>query len=246
MFLLFLVFMYISCASIHRPLPDDEKSNYIVLGLVRTNFRTSFGSIITTTLPTKKTKEIAYTLLRQEAAKNFHGEFDIKNIIVSFSGGIFTTIFSIPWVASGEIVTRNVHHSQHQTHSNILFINSINRVSQELINNLPDNTRLAVINISSNNINLSANIVEELEFHLVSSRKFTIVDRNALNIIRIEQNFHMSGEVSDTSAVSIGQILGANIVITGSITETGRNQRLNIRALDVRTAEIITIVRADL
>jgi curli biogenesis system outer membrane secretion channel CsgG len=55
----------------------------------------------------------------------------------------------------------------------------------------------------------------------------------------------MSGDVSDESAVSIGQMLGANIVIIGSITETGRNQRLVLRALDVRTSEIITMAREE-
>jgi len=120
---------------------------------------------------------------------------------------------------------------------------AIARASAELIDSLPENTRLAVLNISSNDGNVSSHVVDELEFYLVSSRRFTIVDRNTLDAIRLEQNFQMAGEVSDSSAVSIGQVLGANIVITGSITEIGRNQRLSIRALDVRTAEILAMVR---
>ena len=131
--------------------------------------------------------------------------------------------------------------------SNEIRINnvSIEKAAKQLINDLPENTRLAVINISSNDVNITTHIVTELEFHLVSSRKFTVVDRSTLDSIRAEQNFQMSGEVSDSSAVSIGQILGANIVITGNITGTGNNQRLNLKALDVRTAEIITMVRED-
>ena len=122
---------------------------------------------------------------------------------------------------------------------------AINRVSQSLINDLPENTSLAVINISSNDGNVSAHVADELEFFLVSSRKFAIVDRNALEIIRSEQNFQMSGDVSDSTAVSIGEMLGANIVITGSITQSGANQRLSIRALDVRTARILAMAREE-
>ena len=122
---------------------------------------------------------------------------------------------------------------------------AITRASGELIKDLPENTRLAVINISSGDANVSARVVDELEFQLVSSRKFTIVDRNTLEAIRSEQNFQMSGEVSDSSAVSIGEMLGANIVITGSITAAGKTQRLSLRALDVRTAEIVTMVREE-
>ena len=122
---------------------------------------------------------------------------------------------------------------------------AITRASGELINKLPAGTRLAVLNISSNNGEMSAYTVDELEYQLVTSGKFTIVDRNTLEAIRSEQNFQMSGEVSDESAISVGQILGANIVITGSITSAARNQRLSLRVLDVRTAEIVTMVREE-
>jgi len=122
---------------------------------------------------------------------------------------------------------------------------AIRRVSESLINDLPENTSLAVINISSNDGSISAHVADELEFHLVTSRKFTIVDRNTLDLIRSEQNFQMSGDVSDSTAVSIGEMLGARIVITGSITQAGANQRLSIRALDVRTAQILAIAREE-
>ena len=120
---------------------------------------------------------------------------------------------------------------------------AIYTVSDDLINDLPANSKIAVINISSNNRDTSALVVDELEYHLVSAKKFTIVDRRTLDTIRAEQNFQMSGDVSDASAVSIGQMIGANIVITGSITGTGTNQRLSIKALDVKTAQIVTMVR---
>jgi curli biogenesis system outer membrane secretion channel CsgG len=120
---------------------------------------------------------------------------------------------------------------------------AIYTVSDDLIKDLPENSKIAVISISSNNRDVSALVVDELEYHLVSAKKFTIVDRRTLDAIRAEQNFQMSGDVSDASAVSIGQMLGANIVITGSITGAGTNQRLSIRALDVNTAQIVTMVR---
>lgn len=135
--------------------------------------------------------------------------------------------------------------AQTQSRSNTGINAAISRVSQDLINELPEKTSVAVINVSSTNSNLSAHVADELEFQLVSSRKFTIVDRTALDTIRREQNFQMSGEVSDSSAVSIGQMLGANIVITGSITEIDKKQRLSLKALNVRTAEIVTMVREE-
>ena len=70
-----------------------------------------------------------------------------------------------------------------------------------------------------------------------------MVDRKTIDTIRSEQQFQLSGEVSDQSAVSIGHLLGANIVITGNITGTGTNQRLTLKALDVKTARILAMAR---
>ena len=120
---------------------------------------------------------------------------------------------------------------------------AIGRAIKGLTNDLPTGSRVAVINISSDNRSLSAHALDEIEYLLVSARKFTVVDRVTLDRIRSEQNFQMSGEVSDTSAVSIGQMLGANVVLTGSITELESTRRINLRLLDVRTSQIITIIR---
>lgn len=145
----------------------------------------------------------------------------------------------------GKVVTENKKSTQGQTGSNSGIDKAVGRASQRLINDLPEKSRLAIINVLSNSGDLSTQVVDELEYQLVFSKKFTIVNRNSLDTIRREQNFQMSGNVSDESVVSIGKILGASIVITGSITETGKNHRLIIRALDVKTAEIITMVRED-
>jgi len=168
----------------------------------------------------------------------------------AFIGG---SLFLIGIASTGNIqkitATGDVVSSDQQIINRIKRINTpgldgaINRAGRDLINDLPNNSRIAVINISSNNENMSAMVVDELEFLLVSSRKFTIVDRSTLEAIRKEQNFQMSGDVSDASAVSIGNLLGANIVITGNITRTGTSQRLSIRALNVTTAQIVTMVR---
>jgi hypothetical protein len=46
--------------------------------------------------------------------------------------------------------------------------------------------------------------------------------------------------VDDSSAVDIGKLLGAEIVITGSITGT-TDKRLRIKALGVETARIMSM-----
>jgi hypothetical protein len=120
---------------------------------------------------------------------------------------------------------------------------AVARASVVFIGELPKNSILAVISISSTDINLATFAIDELEYQLVTAKQFNIVDRKTLDTIRTEQKFQLSGEVSDQSAVSIGNLLGANIVITGSISGIGNTQRLTLKALDVKTAQIITMAR---
>jgi hypothetical protein len=120
---------------------------------------------------------------------------------------------------------------------------AINRASGYIIKELATGSTIAVISVSSNDRETGEIVVDELEYLLVGARKFKIVDRKTLDTIRAEQNFQMSGDVSDDSAISIGQMSGANIVITGSITGTSTTKRLSLRALDVKTAQIITMAR---
>ena len=120
---------------------------------------------------------------------------------------------------------------------------AIERVGTDIINDLPADAVVAVINIASNDAGISNHVINEIEFKLFSARRFAMVDRLTLDRIRMEQNLHLSGDVSDASAVSIGQMLGANIVITGSITGAGANQTLNLRAIDVETARILNMAR---
>ena len=118
---------------------------------------------------------------------------------------------------------------------------ALDKASQTIITDLPNKSVIAVLSISSRDRENAAFVVEELEYILVDTGFFKIVDRKSLDKIREEQNFQMSGDVDVDSAVSIGKMLGANIVITGSISGTDSTRRLRIKALDVKTAEILTM-----
>jgi TolB-like protein len=119
----------------------------------------------------------------------------------------------------------------------------VGRVSEKFIESLPEKSVIAVLNISSSDKETAVFIMDELEFRLADSKKFKIVDRKSLDAVRSEQKFQVSGEVSDESARSIGNMLGANIVITGNISGAGSSRRLTLKALDVETAEIVSTAR---
>ncbi|MDR2393514.1 MAG: CsgG/HfaB family protein [Treponema sp.] len=113
--------------------------------------------------------------------------------------------------------------------------------AEVIITRLQPKTTIAVVNIASRDVEAAEFVFDELAYVIVSSGSFKVVDRKSLETIRTEQNFQLSGEVDDDSAVSIGKLLGANIVITGSITGVGSTRRLRLKALDVTTAEIVAM-----
>ena len=104
------------------------------------------------------------------------------------------------------------------------------RASETLIREIPKGAVIAVLGISSNDSEAAASAVDELEYQLQKSGLFTLVERKNLDSIRSEQYLSMSGDVSDESALSIGKLLGAGIVITGSTSGSGTTQRLTLKA----------------
>jgi TolB-like protein len=102
-------------------------------------------------------------------------------------------------------------------------------------------SRLAIVGITATDPNEATFYVNELTIQLVNSRKYTVVDRNDVDKVLMEQNFQMSGYVDDNAFVSIGKFIGATVVITGNITGNGSQKRLVIKAIDVLTSEILAM-----
>ena len=107
--------------------------------------------------------------------------------------------------------------------------------------NIPNRSRLAVVNITASDPNEGAFYVDEITVMFFKARRYTVVDRRDIDLILAEQNFQMSGYVDDNSAISIGKFLEATVVITGNINDTGSRKRLVIKAIDVQTAEILAM-----
>jgi curli biogenesis system outer membrane secretion channel CsgG len=81
-------------------------------------------------------------------------------------------------------------------------------------------------------------IADGLESMLVNN-KFTVVDRSSLDKIRQEQRFQFSGDVDDSTAVSVGKFAGAKVVIVAGSSGSGELRRLRLRALHTETARVI-------
>jgi len=107
-----------------------------------------------------------------------------------------------------------------------------------ICNSLDSGASAAIISITSADLFEGEYALEELTIQLVNARKFRVVDRRNLDVIRAEQQFQLSGDVDDETAVSIGHLIGAAYVITGSITTWESNNYLRLRVINVETGQI--------
>jgi len=116
---------------------------------------------------------------------------------------------------------------------------AIPQIFGTLSQNIPLRSRLAIVGVTATDPNEATFYLNELTLHFVNSRQYTVVDRNDIDKVLVEHNFQMSGYVDDNAFVSIGKFIGATVVVTGSISGTGSQKRLVIKAIDVLTSEIL-------
>jgi len=81
-------------------------------------------------------------------------------------------------------------------------------------------------------------IVDQISRNIIQTGKLRIVDRSNQALINAEQQYQLSGNVSDASIVSIGHQLGAKYIVICRISGEMSLRRLNVKVLNVETAQI--------
>lgn len=66
-----------------------------------------------------------------------------------------------------------------------------------------------------------------------------VIERYRLQDLLTEQKLALSGRVDERTAVEIGKILGAQYVIHGQVTSIFDELRMDMRAVDVETSEVV-------
>jgi hypothetical protein len=115
---------------------------------------------------------------------------------------------------------------------------ALERAADQALKNVPQRSKIAIVYITAQDKSTTEFIAGELEFIWVN-KGYTIIDRNQLDRIRREQNFQMSGEVDEATAVSIGKFVGADVIVTGRIDGEGNLRRLRLTALNTQTAQVV-------
>jgi len=79
--------------------------------------------------------------------------------------------------------------------------------------------------IFGSNQDVGKGIVDLLVDKLVADGTYSVIERKALDKILAEQNFSNSDRADSSTAAKIGKVLGVDAIITGSITQFGRDDK---------------------
>jgi hypothetical protein len=115
---------------------------------------------------------------------------------------------------------------------------AIREASDYLNGRVPGGSKAVFLNIKSDYPDLSEYILSLLSENAVNDGVFAVVDRQQLDILRAELNFQASGEVSDESAQTIGQMLGAQSIVSGTVSRIGSLYRVQVKAIEVQSAGV--------
>jgi len=92
--------------------------------------------------------------------------------------------------------------------------------------------------IGTGNLHLAQALTENLRVEIINSQQFSVVERNLLDEIMREQGLGLTGLIDPETAVEVGKLVGANIIIAGSLTKIGSIFTLNYRIINIETGLI--------
>jgi curli biogenesis system outer membrane secretion channel CsgG len=110
-------------------------------------------------------------------------------------------------------------------------------VSSPLVAQAPVRHRVAVLDfgyatvetssqaIFGTNVNIGKGISDMLIDKLLADGTYRVIERNAIDKVLHEQDFSNSNRADPNTAAKIGHILGVDAVITGDITQFGRDDK---------------------
>lgn len=108
-----------------------------------------------------------------------------------------------------------------------------------LYSKLPSGASIIVMKTNSTERNMLDSVVDQIITTVVQERKLRVVDRSNQTLINVEQQYQLSGNVSDDSIVSIGHQLGVQYIVLCWISGVMSTRQFNQRILNVETAQII-------
>jgi hypothetical protein len=118
--------------------------------------------------------------------------------------------------------------------------NSIRSAFDKTTRNIKKKKKIAVINVDADNTHEGNFVLEELTLLTVNSPKsFVVIDRRMFDAYRAKNSIGLPTYDNDYMLRYIGDLMGADYVISGRLDGPGDLRRLRIKALEVSTGALV-------
>ena len=211
-----------TAANPFRPIKDFPNAS--IIGTIQTKIETVVPNNVS------MVNEAAYIALLEVAKKEYTGSIDVFDISWVFDGTFNRR--------AGYTVNGKVASLGNSRNTAVGVEGALERAAEQVLSNVPIRSRIAIVYITARDRSTTEYIAGEPEYIWVNEG-YILSDRAQLENIRREQNFQMSGEVDDRTAVDIGKFLGADIIVTGTVDGQDNLRRLRLRALSTQTAQVV-------
>jgi TolB-like protein len=112
----------------------------------------------------------------------------------------------------------------------------------------PKRTSVAILDMEPKGVpeNEVSALSDRLRTELFMTDAFDVMERGKMQEVLKEQGFQQSGACnSDACAVEVGQLIGVEKMIAGSLGRVGRTYSVNLRMIDVKTGRMERSVTKD-
>lgn len=108
-------------------------------------------------------------------------------------------------------------------------------------------TNIAVLEFDGKNVSSeeASALTDRLRIELFKTNRFSVIEREKMDTILKEQGFQMSGCASDACAVEIGQMIGVEQIVAGSVSRVGNVYSIAARIIGVEKGKILKIATFD-
>ncbi len=86
---------------------------------------------------------------------------------------------------------------------------------------------------------------DRLRQELFKTGRYFVIEQQRMQEILAEQSFQLAGCISDECAVEVGRLLGVRQMVAGSIGRVGSIHTINLRIIDIETAQVIAADNVD-
>ena len=124
-------------------------------------------------------------------------------------------------------------------------------LSQQISREMSENQKRTVavvefVDLRGNVTDFGRFLAEELITRLYQTKKFKVIERQLLNKVVAEQKLSLTGIIDQTSAQRLGQLLGVDAIASGTVTDLGKNLRINARLINTGTGEIFAVASTEI